>query len=205
MASPPSARLILISQATTWTTSSRPLTPDGAVAANSASSGGFGAASSPPWIQQPTRSLWIGKLDPRTTSGELQAVFAPYGAIESLRLIPEKVSYGRASSGSSGTDFSRQQECGFINFVSVNDAIRARDDVLNRLGGQLSLTSGVIRIGFGKDAALAGPASSLAHMRTAAGPVVMGSHPQSTNGAGSDMSLQTAPTRALWIGSIPSS
>lgn len=46
---------------------------------------------SPPH-QQPTRSLWVGNLDPNTTPAELQQVFAPYGAIESLRLIPDKVS-----------------------------------------------------------------------------------------------------------------
>lgn len=46
---------------------------------------------SPPH-QQPTRSLWVGNLDPNTTPVELQQVFAPYGAIESLRLIPDKVS-----------------------------------------------------------------------------------------------------------------
>jgi protein JSN1 len=45
---------------------------------------------SPPH-QQPTRSLWVGNLDPKTTPAELQQVFAPYGAIESLRLIPDKV------------------------------------------------------------------------------------------------------------------
>lgn len=57
--------------------SSRPLTPE--------------TVSLTPPLQQPTRSLWIGNLDPKTSPGELQAVFAPYGAIESLRLIPEKV------------------------------------------------------------------------------------------------------------------
>lgn len=61
---------------------------------NSASSGEFGGVSITPPVQQPTRSLWVGNLDPRTSSAELQAVFAPYGAIESLRLIPEKVGLG---------------------------------------------------------------------------------------------------------------
>jgi protein JSN1 len=42
------------------------------------------------------------------------------------------------------------QECGFVNFVSVADAIRAKEDVLNRLGGQLTKTSGLVRIGYGK-------------------------------------------------------
>ncbi|GAA5931454.1 uncharacterized protein JCM15063_001472 [Sporobolomyces koalae] len=133
---------------------------------------------SPP-LQQPTRSLWVGNLDPKTTPTELQQVFAPYGAIESLRLIPDK-------------------ECGFVNFVSVKDAIHAKEDVLNRLGGQLTKTSGLVRIGYGKAEATPVPAApGLVHPRsTAAGAAVL---------TGSDLNLQTQPTRALWVGSIPSS
>ena len=44
-------------------------------------------------MQTPTRSLWIGNLDSSVTSEQLIHVFAPYGAIESLRLLPEKVSF----------------------------------------------------------------------------------------------------------------
>ena len=44
-------------------------------------------------IQTPTRSLWIGNLDSSVTSEQLIHVFAPYGEIESLRLLPEKVRY----------------------------------------------------------------------------------------------------------------
>jgi protein JSN1 len=47
-------------------------------------------------IQTPTRSLWIGNLDSAVTSEQLIHVFAPYGAIESLRLLPEKVRSGRS-------------------------------------------------------------------------------------------------------------
>jgi protein JSN1 len=43
-------------------------------------------------IQTPSRSLWIGNLDSTMSSDALIHVFAPYGAIESLRLLPEKVS-----------------------------------------------------------------------------------------------------------------
>lgn len=43
--------------------------------------------------QTPTRSLWIGNLDSTVTSEQLIHVFAPYGAIESLRLLPEKASF----------------------------------------------------------------------------------------------------------------
>lgn len=42
-------------------------------------------------LQTPTRSLWIGNLDSAVSSEQLIHVFAPYGAIESLRLLPEKV------------------------------------------------------------------------------------------------------------------
>ena len=45
-------------------------------------------------LQTPTRSLWIGNLDSSVTSEQLIHVFAPYGAIESLRLLPEKVGVG---------------------------------------------------------------------------------------------------------------
>lgn len=61
-----------------WASLGRPPTPEGAV-------------SLTPPVQQPTRSLWVGNLDPKTTPADLQEVFAPYGAIESLRLIPDKV------------------------------------------------------------------------------------------------------------------
>ena len=47
--------------------------------------------NSPAQIQTPSRSLWIGNLDSTVTSEQLIHVFAPYGAIESLRLLPEKV------------------------------------------------------------------------------------------------------------------
>ncbi|KWU46568.1 ARM repeat-containing protein, partial [Rhodotorula sp. JG-1b] len=133
-----------------------------------------GVVSLSPPPQQPTRSLWVGNLDPKTTPAELQDVFAPYGAIESLRLIPEK-------------------ECGFVNFVSVADAMRAKEDVLNRLGGQLTKTSGLVRIGYGKAESTPSPnAPGLVHPRSAGG------HP-----GPADLNLQTQPTRALWVGSIP--
>ncbi|GAA5848606.1 hypothetical protein JCM8547_004571 [Rhodosporidiobolus lusitaniae] len=159
-------RLSISEDQPVWPGSSRPRTPEGAV-------------SLTPPLQQPTRSLWVGNLDPKTTPAELQAVFAPYGAIESLRLIPEK-------------------ECGFVNFVSVADAMHAKEDVLNRLGGQLTKTSGLVRIGYGKAESTPAPtAPGLVHPRsTAAGGTILTSS--------ADLNLQTQPTRALWIGSIPS-
>lgn len=99
--------------------------------------------------------------------------------------------------GSFGADRVRPQECGFVNYVAVQDALRARDDVLGRLGGQILLRNGPVhvRIGFGKpESAPATPASALNNGRGA--PISMAA----MNG---DSSLQTSPTRALWIGSIP--
>jgi protein JSN1 len=130
-----------------------------------------------PQIQTPSRSLWIGNLDSTATKETLLTVFSPYGAIESLRLLPEK-------------------ECGFVNFLDINDAIRAKDDVLNRLGGNIGLPNGQpVRIGFGKaDSAPAQPAKTPASAAPGGGPTTVGG-----------MEVQSTPTRALWIGSIPSS
>ncbi|KAI9508840.1 hypothetical protein F5148DRAFT_839232 [Russula earlei] len=139
-------------------------------------------------IQTPTRSLWIGNLDSSVTSEQLIHVFAPYGAIESLRLLPEK-------------------ECGFVNFVEKADAVRAKEDVLNRLGGNIGMPNGqTVRIGFGKaDSAPAapgkGPGGSSSNGSSSA---VTGKNSASPSLSGMEAQLQSTPTRALWIGSIPS-
>ncbi|KAJ7063126.1 hypothetical protein C8F01DRAFT_1131647 [Mycena amicta] len=136
-------------------------------------------------VQTPTRSLWIGNLDGVVTSEQLIHVFAPYGAIESLRLLPEK-------------------ECGFVNFVDIADAIRAKDDVLNRLGGNIGMPNGqTVRIGFGKaDSAPVAPAKGTPASPAPASPGAPKS--SNANSALGGMELQSSPTRALWIGSIPS-
>ncbi|KAF5365616.1 hypothetical protein D9758_003189 [Tetrapyrgos nigripes] len=140
-------------------------------------------------VQTPTRSLWIGNLDSAVTSEQLIHVFAPYGAIESLRLLPEK-------------------ECGFVNFVDQADAIRAKDDVLNRLGGNIGMPNGqTVRIGFGKaDSAPVAPAKGtpMSPGPTSPGAVTGKTPNPSTSSGGIDAQLQSTPTRALWIGSIPS-
>jgi protein JSN1 len=141
-------------------------------------------------IQTPTRSLWIGNLDSAVTSEQLIHVFAPYGAIESLRLLPEK-------------------ECGFVNFVDQSDAIRAKDDVLNRLGGNIGMpNSQTVRIGFGKaDSAPVAPAKGTTVTSpgaTSPGGLGGKSLGQNPGLPGMDAQLQSTPTRALWIGSIPS-
>lgn len=136
-----------------------------------------------PQIQTPSRSLWIGNLDTTATKETLLTVFSPYGAIESLRLLPEK-------------------ECGFVNFLDMNDAIRAKDDVLNRLGGNIGLANGQpVRIGYGKaDSAPAQPAKT-----NTASPTLTGTGNNNISPNIGGMEVQSTPTRALWIGSIPSS
>ncbi len=72
-------------------------TPGGRASQYLGAPGGLGRSVSPKadnppsQLQTPTRSLWIGNLDSSVTSEQLIHVFAPYGAIESLRLLPEKV------------------------------------------------------------------------------------------------------------------
>lgn len=74
----------------------------------------------------PTRSLFIGNLDPTVTEEELRQKFADYGKIESLRLLPNK-------------------ECAFVNFTSVEEAVQAKMAMTGRPIGHL-----IPRIGFGK-------------------------------------------------------
>ncbi|KAG6872809.1 hypothetical protein C0995_006408 [Termitomyces sp. Mi166 len=159
--------------------------------------------------QTPTRSLWIGNLDSAVTSEQLIRHFAPYGAIESLRLLPEKVSNFQCKLKYAVELNPSVQECGFVNFVDQADAIRAKEDVLNRLGGDIGMPNGqTVRIGFGK--AESAPVAPAKGTPTSPGPTspgnASGKSANSIPGLGSmDAQLQSTPTRALWIGSIPSS
>ncbi|KAH9057094.1 hypothetical protein EDB83DRAFT_2506783 [Lactarius deliciosus] len=142
----------------------------------------------PSYLLTPNQSGRAVSPKTHVTSEQLIHVFAPYGAIESLRLLPEK-------------------ECGFVNFVDQADAVRAKEDVLNRLGGNIGMPNGqTVRIGFGKaDSAPAAPGKG------AGGPSSGGSSASTTGKnatspsmSGMEAQLQSTPTRALWIGSIPS-
>ncbi|KAJ2366118.1 hypothetical protein IW150_006025, partial [Coemansia sp. RSA 2607] len=75
----------------------------------------------------PTRSLWVGNVDPALSSGDLVALFGKYGRVESLRLLPDK-------------------ECAFVNFMRVEDAVAARRDM--RAGARIG--NATVRVGFGK-------------------------------------------------------
>lgn len=96
-----------------------------------------------------------------------------------------------------------------MNFVDQADAIRAKDDVLNRLGGNIGMPNGqTVRIGFGKaESAPVAPAKG-ANMNGPMSPQSGGvTNKNSTNNVGLggiESQVQSSPTRALWIGSIPS-
>ncbi|CAO1617864.1 unnamed protein product [Sympodiomycopsis kandeliae] len=143
--------------------------------------------------QQPTRSLWIGNLGASTTGQELMQAFASYGAIESLRLLPEK-------------------ECGFVNFVDIEDAVRAREDVMTRLAGRIKASgtgpNGTVRIGFGKidtplDSTQIHPGSSSTTPSAQTGKFRSNSPAAGHGGNLASDRDDNMPTRALWVGSIP--
>ena len=88
--------------------------------------------------------------------------------------------------------------------------MRAKDDVLNRLGGQIGMPNGqAVRIGFGKaDSAPVAPAKGSTTTSSATSQTNSSAKASATganNGMnGMESQLQSTPTRALWIGSIPS-
>ena len=74
----------------------------------------------------PSRSLWIGNLDLAQTADDLNQIFCKFGTIDSIRMLPEK-------------------ECAFVNFVYLDDALKAREALQGSRIGNC-----VVRIGFGK-------------------------------------------------------
>ncbi|KAJ2719269.1 hypothetical protein GGI07_005308 [Coemansia sp. Benny D115] len=75
----------------------------------------------------PTRSLWVGNVDPGLSNQDLVAIFGKYGRVESLRLLPDK-------------------ECAFVNFLRVEDAIHAKEDM--HAGARIG--NNTVRVGYGK-------------------------------------------------------
>ncbi|KAK3826143.1 MAG: armadillo-type protein, partial [Benniella sp.] len=102
--------------------------------------------------QVPTRSLWIGNIDPSFTNSDLMQFFSPFGPVESLKVLPDK-------------------ECAFINFTRVEDAMRAKEEISERRGGRIG--NATVRVGYGKaelmvnsDAPVLHPTRALFHRLT---------------------------------------
>lgn len=87
---------------------------------------------------QPTKSLWIGNIMPSTKPSDLEVIFADFGQVESARVLTHK-------------------NCGFVNFVKLEDAIVARSE----MNGQ-EISGAVVKIGFAKVPSKADLAASAA-------------------------------------------
>ncbi|KAJ1569339.1 hypothetical protein HK096_003431 [Nowakowskiella sp. JEL0078] len=76
--------------------------------------------------QTPSRSLWIGNIDPALSAADLLTQFTPFGSIESLRILSDK-------------------ECAFVNYLRVEEAVVARDTMQGARIGNC-----IVKIGFGR-------------------------------------------------------
>ncbi|GJJ68532.1 protein JSN1 [Entomortierella parvispora] len=103
---------------------------------------GLSSAAAAVTQQIPTRSLWIGNVDPSFTTNDLMQVFSAFGPVESLKVIPDK-------------------ECAFINFTRVEDAMRAKEDISERRGGRIG--NATVRVGYGKAELMANADAPVLH------------------------------------------
>lgn len=128
--------------------------------------------------QMPTRSLWLGQLEltPQTTN-ELQMIFSKFGIIESIRILPDR-------------------ECAFVNFTTVEEALRARDAVVNKMGSRLYAHSmSTVKVGFGKLDAV--PLGSVTSSPTATPTAAISSLAMAAAAAAAANDSAQGPTRAL--------
>ena len=77
---------------------------------------------------QPSRALWLATVPQGVTQQHLETIFSQYGPIESSRVLTHK-------------------NCGFVNFVSIDDAMAARTALA---GCELFPGAGGVKIGFAK-------------------------------------------------------
>ncbi|CEP19286.1 hypothetical protein [Parasitella parasitica] len=142
--------------------------------------------------QLPTRSLWLGQLESTSqTTNELQTLFSKFGIIESIRILPDR-------------------ECAFINFTTVEEALRARDALVNKMGSRLySHSMSTVKVGFGKPDAVplgsvtSSPTTTSTTTATAATATTTATSASSNSLAMGASESAQGPTRALWVGNIP--
>lgn len=96
-----------------------------------------------------------------------------------------------------------------ISFMTAGEAVHAKDEVLNRMGGQMkvrALGTITVRVGFGKQESAPPTPATLLQNRSS-GPTAVAAPLATVAGSvnGHESHLQTSPTRALWIGAIPGS
>ena len=77
-----------------------------------------------------TRTLFVGNLEADITERELRDLFGPYGRIESVDIKTQRIS---------GSTYA------FVKFLTINDAINAKNDMHSRKYGEYRL-----KIGFGR-------------------------------------------------------
>ena len=94
------------------------------------SSGGDAKAVVPVIDPSATRTLFVGNLEQDITERELRDLFGPYGRIESVDIKLQR---------STGTAYA------FVKFLTINDAINAKNDMHGRQYGEFRL-----KIGFGR-------------------------------------------------------
>lgn len=91
-----------------------------------------------------------------------------------------------------------------MNYIDKEDAIRAKDDVLIRLGGQIpSLSDTPVRVGFGKIDSVPTAAPSASTLKYSMSQTSLSSMGASDTSEARERRTETTPSRALWIGSIP--
>ena len=113
----------------------------------------------------PTRSLWLGSIPSSTTTSTLTQIFAPYGKIESSRVLVHK-------------------NCGFVNFESLESATSAR---VHLNGKEIFPGAGPCKIGYAKEqhSATATPGNNGVHPSRSPDPHTNGQRsrdPQNSNG-----------------------
>lgn len=104
----------------------------------------------------PSRALWLATVPQGITQQHLESIFSQYGVIESSRVLSHK-------------------NCGFVNFVTVEDAVAARA----ALGGrELFPGTGGVKIGFAKvpSGLVLPPSPEPLMMATSSGPENAGMH-----------------------------